>query len=331
MAVCAECTGRPCRKVEAYFKPLIQGDEVVWDNRCEYYEEPRKEREPETSVVSIGAILDSSILKNMINQRHATMKPQYAARYGVKLTDEQYSALDKVLFHLPECDDCRGICCNKTVGKYLRPKVSVTENGIEAEMELCDVWRNVAYKKQCFNVGIPGKYTGKTFADYKVTADNKQAVDMAKWFVREPRDKGLYFFGGTGTGKTYLASLTAQELVRQRRDIIFGDVPELLKRLKETFDKGGTEQVLNRYVKTPVLVLDDFGAGQITEWTVGVLYQIINERYNANRPVIVTSNYDLNGLGERLTLKNDDFSAERIVSRLKEMCYQAFLGTKDRR
>lgn len=344
MEVCAECTGRPCRKVEAYFKPLIQGDEVIWDNRCEYYEEPHTETEPEDEqpLYAIGAILgDNSIAKaigeTILAQDRANRKPQYETRYGVKLTDEQYKTVDKVLVRLPECENCNGTHCNKTVGRYQRPKVTVDGGGLKAEFELCDVWRNVAYKEQCRRSGVPVKYIGKTFDDYSVTAGNKKAVDSAKWFVRAPRDRGLYFYGGTGTGKTFLASLTAQEIVRQRRELIFGDVPELLKRLKETFDKGGTEQIFNRYIKTPLLILDDFGAGQITDWSVGILYQIINDRYNANRPVIVTSNYDLDGLRERLIVRDskgkvvDAFSAERIVSRLKEMCYQGFLGTKDRR
>lgn len=344
MEVCATCTGRPCRKVEAYFKPLIHGDEVIWDNRCEYYEEPRKKSEDEQPLYAIGAILgDNSIAKTIgetiLAQDRANRKPQYEATYGVKLTFEQYKTVDKVLVRLPECEHCNGTHCNKTVGKYQRPKVTVDGGGLKAEFELCDVWKRVAYKEQCRQSGIPAKYIGKTFDDYEVTAGNKKAVDSAKWFVRAPRDKGLYFYGGTGTGKTYLASLTAQEIVRQTKDVIFGDVSQLLTELKKTFNDPtlSSEQILDRYVKTPVLVLDDFGAGQITEWTVGVLYHIVNERYNANRPVIVTSNFDLDGLAQRLIVRDkqgnivDAFSAERIVSRLQEMCYQGFLGTQDRR
>lgn len=342
---CEGCTGRPCQKENAedrYWRAVIRDDDPVWE-RCQYYKKPQKKSEDNQPLYALGAIFDNSVAKEIgetiLAEMQAVRKPQYEARYGVKLTDEQYSALDKVLVRLPECDTCNGNYCNKTVGQYQRPKVTLDGDTLKAEFELCDVWKRVACKEKCRQSGIPARYIGKTFDDYEVTNVNKKAVDSAKWFVRAQRDKGLYFYGGTGTGKTFLASLTAQEIVRQMRNVIFGDVPELLKRLKETFNDQtlSTDQILNRYIKTPLLILDDFGAGQITDWSVGILYQIINDRYNANKPVIVTSNYDLDGLGERLIIRDskgkviDAFSAERIVSRLKEMCYQTFLGTKDRR
>ena len=114
--------------------------------------------------------------------------------------------------------------------------------------------------------------------------------------------------------------------------VVFGDVPLLLSELKRTFNNAAlsTESLLDRYCQSRLLVLDDIGAGQATEWNVGIVYQIINARYNSELPTIITSNYDLNNLGQRFA-SGDDYSAQRIVSRLSEMCVLGFLGTKDRR
>jgi len=149
---------------------------------------------------------------------------------------------------------------------------------------------------------------------------------------------GIYLYGGFGSGKTLLASIVAQEFIRAGKQVIFGDVPSLLSRIKATFDKGGgTQEVVDSYNNCDLLILDDLGAGQSTEWSVSVLYQIINARYASGRRLIVTSNFDLNGLEQRLVVKDkagkvvDALTAGRIVSRLSEKCVQAFLGAKDRR
>ena len=114
------------------------------------------------------------------------------------------------------------------------------------------------------------------------------------------------------------------------KSVIFGDVPALLADLKATFDSGGTEQLLDCYCNCDLLILDDLGAGQMTDWSVGTIYQIVNSRYSAEKSIVVTSNYDLSGLEEILSRKGD-VAGKRIVSRLREITFQCFLGTKDRR
>lgn len=213
-----------------------------------------------------------------------------------------------------ECENCGGVC--RKVDKYY------LDGGI------CKYGVALLKRRACLKAKIPPRFIGKTFGDYKVTPDNERAVGLACQFVAEKPAQGLYLYGNCGTGKTYLASLIAQEFISQ--GVIFGDVPDLLSRLKETFDNGGTEALLKRYTTCGLLVLDDIGTGKVTEWNVGILYQIINARYNADKPLIVTSNYDLDGLQSALS-KADAFTAKRIVSRLSEMTIQAFLGLKDRR
>lgn len=336
LAKCEGCNGVCYKELaeDRYWQPAFENGE--WTiHHCEYYVEPepanlpKAEDEPEAPMVLLGDMFDGLSIADALKElkaKVATLKPQYEAKYG-KLTDEKYRLIRDAEFHQRECEYCNGKFCNKPVNPFERPHI--TADG-KVEMRLCEVWRKVAAIEQCERSGLPRKYIKRTFDDYEVTKDNAEAVKAAQWFLRKPRDKGLYLYGGAGTGKTFLASLIACEHIRNGKRAIFGDVPELLSELKKTFDKGGTEQVLNRYMKTPLLVLDDFGAGQITEWTVGILYQIINNRYNNDRVTIVTCNYDLEGLGERLS-RQDSFGGQRIISRLKEMTYQAFLGTVDRR
>ena len=217
-----------------------------------------------------------------------------------------------------DCQNCNGNCP--------KPDKYYHDGGI------CQYGIALLKRRACLRAHIPPRFIGKTFSDYQVTSDNAEAVKIAKWYTATKPAKSLYLYGECGTGKTYLASLIAQEF----QGVIFGDVPDLLSRLKETFDNGGTEALLKRYTTCPLLILDDLGTGKVTDWHVGTLYQIINARYNADKPLIVTSNYDFDDLRDHLTVKDkngvtDKFTAKRIISRLSEMTIQAFLGTDDRR
>ena len=182
---------------------------------------------------------------------------------------------------------------------------------------------------------IPGKYAGKNFGDYAVDGDNKVAVAWAKSAVNTP--ESLYIWGEPGTGKTFLAAIMAQECLKRGRTVIFADVPTLLSELRGTFDKDSDANI-NDLMKTlsevELLILDDFGTEQPTQWSIERLYMIINERYNAEKPIVITSNYDLDKAARVMNRPKDGsegVTGSRIASRLGQMCRLLKLKGEDRR
>ena len=122
---------------------------------------------------------------------------------------------------------------------------------------------------------ISPEYEGKTFADYDVDDNNAYAVKAAKYLIEHP-DKGAFFYGTVGTGKTLLAAIIAQEIIKRGRQVIFATVPEISMQLRSTFnrvpkrDSTGenlieqplTEsEILDRLINVPTLMLDDVGMG----------------------------------------------------------------------
>ena len=226
-----------------------------------------------------------------------------------------------------ECECCTGEC-PKEAYRYLCEQRD--GEGVVSYMP-CPYSSQRNLRGKYKQSGLPSRYANKTFDSYKVTEDNEQAVKLGKWFSAKRPARSLYLYGGVGTGKTFLASLIAKEFLTAEKTVVFGDVPTFLDAIKRTFDgKGDTQAVIDKYGESDLLILDDLGAGQLTDWSVGILYQIINRRYNDNKPIVVTSNFDMKNLEGRLASK-DSYSAARIISRLSEMCLEAFLGTKDRR
>lgn len=179
--------------------------------------------------------------------------------------------------------------------------------------------------------GMPAVWERRTLRDWNATTfDEQKALNVAKDVLAaaiENRDiPSLYILGNVGTGKTYLASCLARDIHRAEKPVLWASVGSMLSDIKSAFGQRDIceRDILARYQTAPLLVLDDVGKEKATIWSTEQLFRVIDARYNAELPTIVTSNYSSRQLIERLTPQDGDVTdketAVAIVDRLLGTC-----------
>jgi DNA replication protein DnaC len=164
-------------------------------------------------------------------------------------------------------------------------------------------------------------------------------------------EQGLLYMGAVGTGKTHLAVAALKELIETKSAKgLYVNFLELVQQLQMSFDAVGPsrEEILGPVTSVELLVLDELGAGRLTEWVRDLLYYVINSRYMAGRLTLFTSNYldspqplrgseslpaasRPSGAAERWQETLADRISERLRSRLFEMCEVVELRGEDYR
>lgn len=177
--------------------------------------------------------------------------------------------------------------------------------------------------------GLPEAWHNRGLAKWSADSTarslaKEQAIAFGSEMVaHSKKPRSLYIAGDIGTGKTYLASCIAADLIRRKVQTKWCNVGDVLRAIRSSFDKKNTteEETIRQFTEPRVLVLDDLGKERPTEWAVEQLFSIINTRYDACRPLIVTTNYGGGDLVRRLTPRGeaDDTTPRAIVDRLREM------------
>ncbi|NIO72545.1 MAG: ATP-binding protein, partial [Anaerolineae bacterium] len=133
-------------------------------------------------------------------------------------------------------------------------------------------------------------------------ASLERAYNQARNFAEEA-EGWLVLQGGFGCGKTHLAAAIANDRLQRGHPVLFVVVPDLLDHLRATYRPTSEVAYDERFeqVRTaPLLILDDLGTQSTTPWAQEKLYQIINHRYNARLPTVITTNRELEEIDLRL-------------------------------
>ncbi len=142
--------------------------------------------------------------------------------------------------------------------------------------------------------------------DIRVTV--RAAYERCRSFAEKP-ENWLLLVGTYGCGKTHLAAAIANHALIHGHPALFLNTPDLLDFLRETFaPKSDTtySQRFDEIREAPLLVLDDLGTESPTAWAVEKLYQLLNYRYNAKLPTVITTNRRIEDVEPRVASRLSD-------------------------
>ncbi|NJJ38566.1 DnaA ATPase domain-containing protein [Paenibacillus apii] len=228
-------------------------------------------------------------------------------------------------------------------GKPMKHQVAVVEN--------CSCHTDRMFQKYNASETFNAKERGYTFKTATIDNMNREQFGKAIDFVREIKKHmelgtWLYIFGDDarvaevsrekgailnayGTGKTYLMQCMANAFSYRKIPAIYVTEERLFADIKATYNRDSEDsedEVLQRYYSVPILMIDDIFTASYKDWAEGKLFSIIDERQKNSKVTIMTSNYSLGRISERLKMNGG-----KIGSRIKGQAIEIEMLGPDRR
>jgi len=197
-----------------------------------------------------------------------------------------------------------GVLCKCGRDEIEKEKQAEQRERFEHRMEMrrvdsmADPWR----KNNCF------KNDDKRHAD--ITRFCKRYVD--EWQTMYDQNIGVLFYGDIGTGKTFYSDCIINALYEKLVPVCSTGIPRIMNKL---FDDKNKQKAIDDLVSYACLAIDDFGVERNTSYATEQIYMIINERSEANKPTIITTNLTLEEMKQAA-----DTQTKRIYDRILGMC-----------
>lgn len=214
-----------------------------------------------------------------------------------------------------------GYSADHTEIKYTCPKCSDT--GFDGT-RMCSCMKRMLTEEGMRRAGISRLFetqrfdtfsTGYYAYDEKTFRLMKQIYEICVEYADnfdEYTVENLLFCGSTGLGKTHLSTAIAAKVIEKGFDVVYNSAQNIIQEFEdERFRKSYSEKnpaSLSKYFDTDLLIIDDLGTESSTSFTVGCIYNIINSRVVAGKPMIISTNLTHEDMKRRYS--------DRVASRL---------------
>lgn len=298
---------------------------------------------------NINKVINKTNYKELSNSFYAACQDQEFKEFVLSLGLSEdilmnyTSSLEDAFAECKNCKNCKSLstCKNKIEGFKLAPFKE--KNIINFSYLMCkkhqDKLEQEAYKNNLDLFEMPKAIKEASFKC--VYKDDKARLPIIKYFKefinnygKENQSKGLYLTGSFGSGKTYLIAALFNEMAKKNVKSILIYYPEFLTNLKSSFNSNYQEK-FSEIKKVPLLLLDDIGAENCSNWSRDeVLGPILQYRMDNHLPTFFTSNLTLQELEKSLSITSsgvDKVKARRIIERIKQLTETLELVSENRR
>lgn len=162
-----------------------------------------------------------------------------------------------------------------------------------------------------------------------------EIIKVCKNILSKQTTRGVYVYGPTGTGKTYLMGCIYNYFKQNGKEPAILYYPEFIRKIKSKISNNSYDFYIDLIRNEEILIIDDIGAENITEFIRDeVLGPIINHREAEKLPTFFSSNLSIDDLSELLSNGRttiDKTKALRIVERIHSLSVSHFLDGENER
>ena len=178
-------------------------------------------------------------------------------------------------------------------------------------------------RRSCFSdeAMIGWTFAKDDMANEKVTKAMQNYVDNFPELKKQ--GKGLLLYGQCGTGKTYAACEVANALIDKGYSVLVTNFARVLNELQATYQK---QEYIDSLNDNSLLILDDLGIERDTPYAREQVYNVIDARYRAGLPMIITTNLTMDKIKA-----TQDIDNMRIYDRILERCFPLEVDGGNRR
>ena len=120
-------------------------------------------------------------------------------------------------------------------------------------------------------------------------------------------------------------------MIENDKIILMEKSSSILDRIKESFNKNKISELelIELYSNIDMLIIDDFASEIFSKWAVDELHKIINNRYENELPIVITTRYTKEELINKISSETDLKDAKDLVQILYKMCYGVSIVNSD--
>lgn len=210
----------------------------------------------------------------------------------------------------------------------------------EETPELIAAEKEAAIKNRLKLINLPVSLKKVSFADFN--PDDERRFPVFQRLIEFSEDyptvrKGLYLYGDFGVGKTFMLAALAHELSEKRgASITLLHYPTFVSDAKSAISSGTVKELLDEIKLAEIVMFDDLGAEQSTQWIRDEILQVILQyRMQENLPTFFTSNFNFEELEQHFAKgkhgNDETWEARRVMERIRYLAEETRLEGVNRR
>ncbi len=264
---------------------------------------------------------------------------QFIGAHQDKITDEMIDKSMSALFEFYLFQQNK----KDPVTQGFKPKLILNTNAIDItyvpEDSKIEHDREVSARKNLRLIDLPTSLHDIKLSQVEITPERKQAMaDISQFlsaYSKNIHQKGLFLSGSFGVGKTFILAGLANSLAMMNKRVVFMHVPNFIAGLSSHFNDNSLPEEVQRISNCDVLILDDIGAENLSQWSRDeVLAVILQSRMDNQLPTFFSSNFSMNDLEEHFKeTKNaiDPVKAARLMERVRTLAKEVVVSGPNRR